>query len=267
VCLRWHGARRASRTGGQLKDRIVVCCESKLKAIPYVRALVVLGIAEEQLTLVTPENVEGSVQHLGAQVSGIVLCGGPDLAPERYGEAAREDAHLSVMPELDEIDLDLLSGAEEGLTPVWAICRGMQVVNVFKGGTLWQDLPSDFDEVLEHQPEGPHDAVVHAIEVISEADRLVDHLNGDEIRVNSRHHQAVKALGKNVRALAQSPDGVVEVLSLESQDWWVKGVQWHPENLLHLDVQRRLWREFLKVAKERTEPASRKNLSQPERVP
>jgi putative glutamine amidotransferase len=232
-----------------LKNQIVVCCESKIKAGPYVRALVVLGIPEEQLTVLTPEDAGGEVQHLGAQVAGVVLCGGPDLAPERYGEEARDDANLSVMPELDEIDLDLIGGAEEGLTPVWAICRGMQVVNVFKGGTLWQDLPSDFDEALEHRPEGPHDAVVHAIEVISETDSISDHLTGDDVGVNSRHHQAVKDLGTDIRALAQSPDGVVEVLALRSENWWVKGVQWHPENLLHLDIQRRLWREFLEATK------------------
>lgn len=232
-----------------MRDQIVVCCESRIKAAPYARALVVLGIPEDQLTVITPDDAGSDIQHLGAQVAGVVLCGGPDLAPDRYGEEARPNANLSVMPELDEIDLELISGAEEGLTPVWAICRGMQVVNVFKGGTLWQDLPSDFEEALEHHPEGPHDAVVHAIEVIAETDSISNHLNGDDVQVNSRHHQAVKDLGDGVRALAQSPDGVVEVLALQAENWWVKGVQWHPENLLHLDVQRKLWREFLEATR------------------
>lgn len=228
-----------------MRDQIVVCCESKLKAAPYVRALVVLGIPEEQLTVLTPEDPDDEVEHLGAQVAGIVLCGGPDLAPERYGEDPRGDANLSVMPDLDQIDFDLLAGAEEGLTPVWAICRGMQVVNVFQGGTLWQDLPTDFEEALEHSPEGPHEAVVHAVEVISAADTISRHLTGNDVQVNSRHHQAVKKLGTDLQPVAQSPDGIVEVIALESDNWWVKGVQWHPENLLHLDVQRRLWREFV----------------------
>lgn len=240
-----------------MRDRIVVCCESRTKADPYVRALVVLGISEDQLTVVTPENARGDIQHLGAEVAGVVLCGGPDLAPERYGEQARDDAKLSLMPELDEIDLNLLAGAEEGLTPVWAICRGMQIVNVFKGGSLWQDLPTDFDAALEHQPEGPHDAVVHAIEMISEADEFSRHFSGNEVRVNSRHHQAVKELGGEIEAVAQSPDGIVEVLTLQSDNWWVKGVQWHPENLLHLDLQRELWHDFLQATRrKRTSAAS-----------
>jgi len=249
-----------------VKDQIIVCCESKIKAAPYLRALVVVGIPEEQLLVVTPENSDGGLQHLGAQVAGLVLCGGPDLAPDRYGEEARDDADLSVMPELDEVDLDLLSGAEDGLTPVWAICRGMQVVNVFQGGTLWQDLPTDFDEALEHHPEGPHDAVVHAIEVLSETDSISDRLAGDDVQVNSRHHQAVKDLGTDVQALAQSPDGVVEVLALRSEKWWVKGVQWHPENLLHLDVQRELWRDFLEATKIENSEKSKKPAAPTESV-
>ena len=149
------------------------------------------------------------------------------------------------MPELDKFDLELLEGAANGMTPVWAICRGMQIVNVFQGGSLWQDLPTQFNGVIDHSPEGPHDAVVHAIEAVSESDSFADFLRSKDLQVNSRHHQAVKDLGESVQALAESPDGVVEVLKLESESWWVKGVQWHPENLMHLEIQRVLWNEFL----------------------
>ena len=151
------------------------------------------------------------------------------------------------MPELDKLDLELLEGAANGMTPVWAICRGMQIVNVFQGGSLWQDLPTQFNGVIDHSPEVPHDAVVHAIEAVSESDSFADFLSSKDLQVNSRHHQAVKDLGENVQVLAKSPDGVVEVLALESETWWVKGVQWHPENLMDLEIQRALWNEFLEA--------------------
>lgn len=231
-----------------MRDRLVVCCENRKKSEPYVDALVLMGIDAERVLLVTAEDPDPDPSPLGASAAGVVLCGGPDLDPGWYGEEPREDADLSVLPELDRMDWSLLEGAEEGRTPLWAICRGMQTFNVFQGGTLWQDLPSQVEGVLEHCPDGPHDSMAHSIRILERKESFADLLSEQATQVNSRHHQAIRELGRELVPVAESPDGVMEVVALDRQDWWVKGVQWHPENLMQLPVQRRLWSEFLGAA-------------------
>jgi putative glutamine amidotransferase len=238
-----------------LRDRIVVCCENRRKSGPYTEALLLMGVDVENILLLTPEETPENVVNLGAGAAGVVLCGGPDLDPQRYGEQPRTDANLSVLPALDLMDWNLLQGAAEGRTPVWAICRGMQTFNVFQGGTLWQDLPTQLEAVLEHQPNAPHESLAHPIRVVSHRQSFARILEGDRIQVNSRHHQAVRQLGKQIERVAESPDGVVEVLALDRADWWVKGVQWHPENLMHIPEQRLLWAEFLAAANAKAEKA------------
>ena len=231
-----------------MRDRLVVCCESQRKAEPYLEALLLMGIDAERDTPGYARRARAESVILGAEAAGVVLCGGPDLDPEWYGELPRSDAKLSILPELDLMDWTLLEGAEEGRTPVWAICRGMQTFNVFQGGTLWQDLPSQVQGVLEHRPDGPDDSMAHPIRLLARQETFAEILGVETTEVNSRHHQAVRNLGRQIIRVAESPDGVLEVLALDRQDWWVKGVQWHPENLMHLQVQRRLWSEFLDAA-------------------
>lgn len=231
-----------------MRDQLVVCCESQRKSRPYLDALVLMGIGQERIQLVTAEEAAPNLGSLGANAAGVVLCGGPDLEPRWYGEEPRPDANLSILPELDLMDWSLLEGAEQGRTPVWAICRGMQTFNVFQGGTLWQDLPTQVEGALEHRPDGPDESMAHAIRIVERRESFADLLADDDTEVNSRHHQAVRDLGRQLVPIAESPDGVLEVLALDRRDWWVKGVQWHPENLLHLPIQRLLWTEFLSAA-------------------
>jgi putative glutamine amidotransferase len=207
-----------------------------------------MGIDAERIQLATAEEPDQDLSSLGNAAAGVVLCGGPDLDPSWYGDQPRSDANLSILPELDMMDWNLLEGAAAGRTPVWAICRGMQTFNVFQGGTLWQDLPSQIQGVLEHRPDGPHESLAHPIRLLARQETFAEILGGETTEVNSRHHQAVRNLGRQIIQVAESPDGVLEVLALDREDWWVKGVQWHPENLMHLPVQRRLWSEFLDAA-------------------
>ena len=109
-----------------MRDRIVVCCENRRKSGPYTEALLLMGVDVENILLLTPEETPENVVNLGAGAAGVVLCGGPDLDPQRYGEQPRTDANLSVLPALDLMDWNLLQGAAEGRTPVWPIagaCR------------------------------------------------------------------------------------------------------------------------------------------------
>ena len=231
-----------------MNQKILVCCENRAKSVPYVEGLKLSGAALDRIEVLTPEERPQEVELRAAQASGLVLCGGPDIEPWRYGEQPRADAGLALVPELDQLELDLLSGAQNGSTPVWAICRGMQTVNVFQGGTLWQDIATQIEDTINHQVPEPLDAMAHSVEVVRRHESFGRMLAESGTRVNSRHHQAIKVLGRDLTVVASSPDGLIEVLVHSSQDWWVKGVQWHPENLLHIEVQRRIWEEFVAAA-------------------
>ena len=226
----------------------MVCVESQSKAGPYVAALRRSGAAAERLRVITPESAAGDLERLGARCAGLLLCGGPDMEPWRYGESPRPDACLSLMPELDQIEWDLLSGAAAARRPVWAVCRGLQTVNVFLGGSLWQDIPSQLGAAVEHSVPAPLDAMAHPIAGTAHDDPWAARLTAEPLEVNSRHHQALRRLGRGVSPVAHSPDGLVEAAVVDDDGWWVKGVQWHPEDLLDRPTQRRLWRDFLAAA-------------------
>ena len=230
------------------RDRVVVCVESAAKAVPYVEALKRAGADAERLQVITPASAAGGLESAGAGCAGLLLCGGPDLEPWRYGEEPRPDAELSLMPELDQIEWDLLAGAAAARRPVWAVCRGLQTLNVFLGGSLWQDIPSQLGGTVEHTVAMPLDAMAHPVDGAAHADPWAAGLTAGPLEVNSRHHQALRRLGRGVSVVARSPDGLVEAAVVEREDWWAKGVQWHPEDLLHQPIQKQLWREFLDAA-------------------
>ena len=245
-------------SGANPGDPLVVCVESQAKAGTYVEALKEAGAKAGQLQVITPENAAGDLERAGAGCAGLLLCGGPDMEPWRYGEEARPDADLSLMPELDQIEWDLLTGAAAARRPVWALCRGLQTVNVFLGGSLWQDIPSQFGPsqfgpgrlgaTVEHSVAKPLDAMAHPIDGTPHDDPWAAALIGGPLEVNSRHHQALRELGRDMSPVAHSPDGLVEAAVVSRDDWWVKGVQWHPEDLLHQPIQKQLWHAFLDAA-------------------
>ena len=235
-----------------MTEPLVVCVESPAKAVPYVEALKEAGASAERLQVITPEGAGGDLERTGAGCAGLLLCGGPDMEPWRYGEEPRPDAELSLIPELDQIEWELLTGAAATRRPVWAVCRGLQTVNVFLGGTLWQDIPSQLGAsrngpAVEHAVPAPLDAMAHAVDGGGHDDPWAVRLTGAPLEVNSRHHQALRELGRDLAAVAWSPDGLVEAAVVERDHWWVKGVQWHPEDLLHQPIQKQLWHDFLEA--------------------
>lgn len=213
------------------------------KAPNYVRALEVSGVPSERIRVIQPE--KGVDHHaMGAEALGLVLAGGEDVEPARYGEEELPEAQVSVNPERDEMELALLAGAREAETPTWGVCRGIQVMNVYFGGTLYQDLALQLPTQVLHQLSNPHDALIHALRVDDPTVTLGSLLARENPLVNSRHHQAVKDLGEGLVAVAHAPDGVTEAVYLDSESWWVRGVQWHPENLVEMAQQRALWIAF-----------------------
>ncbi len=214
---------------------------------PYCESLRATGVPEERIRVVKPDS-EVPLTDLMSGVQGLVLCGGIDVAPELYGEEALPNAEVEVSPERDAMEWRLLDAARDANVPVWGICRGLQVLNVYLGGSLWQNLPTQFRSPIHHSVTETPETLAHTVQVIEPGAPLGERLTRDLPRVNSRHHQAVKRLGDGLVPVALSPDGLVEAVVLKDGGWWVRGVQWHPENLIALAQQRALWVDFVRAA-------------------
>ena len=163
------------------------------------------------------------------RVDGIVLTGGGDIDPERYG-AERDDAVRMVNVERDEFELALVTKAYERKLPMLAICRGNQVVNVAFGGTLIQDLASHAG-AHDHDIAGEGAYEPHSEALVEEGSRIASILGAGLHGINSIHHQAVEQLGEGLSVVASAPDGTVEALEHEDEEWDLLSVQWHPEYL------------------------------------
>lgn len=211
----------------------------------YVAALELAGVPDGAIRVVQPEKGL-DYREIGAEAAGLVLAGGEDVEPERYGEEEIPEAQVAVLPERDEMELALLAGAREARVPVWGVCRGIQVLNVFLGGTLWQDLALQLPTQVLHQLSNPNDALIHAVRVDDPTVTLGMLLAHETALVNSRHHQGIKDLGEGLVPVGHAPDGVVEAVYLQSDGWWVRAVQWHPENLIAMAQQRALWTAFVR---------------------
>jgi putative glutamine amidotransferase len=211
------------------------------------------------------EDYKQAVLHVGGEVrivdasmraddalnglDGLMLTGGDDVAPARYGEAVHAKT-VEVEPERDEFELTLVGAARARQLPIFAICRGVQVLNVAGGGTLVQDIPSQVNGALNHSlTVPPHSPYSLAHEVWVEKDSLLstllgDRLSGETCEVNSRHHQAVKTVAKGFRVTATAPDGVIEAIEDPAMRFCL-GVQWHPENFWRTGEFRSLFEGFI----------------------
>ncbi len=154
------------------------------------------------------------IEHL----DGIILTGGADVDPSRYGH---DNTSSDVDPQRDAIEFSLLEGALEAEIPVLGICRGLQVLNVHAGGTLHQHVPEharyDVDPAARiHRASVEPGSVLHA-------------LYGEEVAINSLHHQTIDRLGRGLTVIARDGDDTVEAVQMDGRD--VIGVQWHPEML------------------------------------
>jgi putative glutamine amidotransferase len=161
-------------------------------------------------------------------VGGLVLSGGGDIAATLYGAEPNELIAM-VDPERDRSELVLTQAALQAGTPLLAICRGIQMLNVVRGGTLYADIPTQIPDALPHRPpqgEG-YDGAAHSIS-IAPGSRLAAILGATSVTVNSLHHQAVRQVGQGLLVVARAPDGIVEGLELTDHPFCV-GVQFHPE--------------------------------------
>ena len=192
----------------------------------YVRALESAGLVP---VVVPPLETAGTAVRVLDAVSGLVLSGGEDVDPSRYGEIPHPELG-PVNCARDETELALLARARELGLPTLAICRGIQVVNVGLGGSLIQDLPSQRQNVATHEVDDERDTRVHGVRVDPDS-RLASILGAHSLAVNSIHHQAVDRLGEAMRVSARADDGTIEGVESDDPSWWMVGVQWHPEEL------------------------------------
>lgn len=193
----------------------------------YMHALELAGAVPLPLPLVEAERL----RRLYERCQALCLPGGADVDPRRYGEEPRVELGTEVQARLDETELLLLRWALDDDLPVLAICRGMQLLNVAFGGSLWQDLARQ----APHNPvHDRHDAdrslLVHDLDV-ERGSRLEEVVQSQRLTVNSLHHQGVREVGPGLKITGRSPDGLVEALEAPGRRF-VIGVQCHPEELV-----------------------------------
>jgi putative glutamine amidotransferase len=192
-----------------------------------------------------PSVPDGRLRPLYDLIDGLLLPGGVDIHPARYGEEIHERCG-KITPQRDEVELHLARWAMDEGKPLLAICRGIQVLNVAMGGSLYQDLEAQARGALRHNwfPGFRRDRLSHPVEIAAGA-RLAAILGTTSLQVNSLHHQAVRRLGERLIAVGRSPDGVVEAVEAGDHPF-AMGVQWHPEELVAADPSaRRLFDVFV----------------------
>lgn len=172
-------------------------------------------------------------------LDGLLLSGGSDLDPGYYGEKPVPELGPTI-PERDEFEMALLDAALRRGIPIFGICRGMQLLNVALGGTLYQDLPTQIGgEVLKHRQETPKWQPTHEVGV-REGSCVGEITGAAEIKVNSYHHQGVKDLADGLVVSARSTDGIVEAVEYgDLSERWVLGVQWHAEAMREAGPEQR----------------------------
>ncbi len=185
-------------------------------------------------------------------VSGVVITGGLDLDPRKYSQPLTNAVQL-MAPRREESDRYVLSKIVERKMPVFGIGVGMQLINIYFGGTLFLHLPTDNPKAMPHfdPTGGPHRHMVN----VEPNSYLEEMFGAGELRVNSTHHQAVNQVGKRLRVAAKAPDGVIEAVESTDDTWFCVGVQWHPECDTASALDRQMFDCFVQSATKYAEPA------------
>src|ERR1700723_657198 len=215
----------------------------------YLEAIRLAGGEALEIPLNLPKN---ELAQLIESLDAYVLSGGPaDVDPQLY-HAARNEKSAPADAAREQTDFAILGHAFAEHKPVLGICYGVQSMNVFLGGSLIQDIPSELHTPIQHPwsnrdkgaPEPFHAARIES------GSRLRELAGADEIGINSSHHQSVLDPGRSLRIAARAPDGVVEAVEWTGDSNWVTGVQWHPERMAETDVlSQRLFGALIEVAR------------------
>ena len=232
-------------TSSEMRSRVVSVVkphadpprDEMVLGLRYLQALAAAGCLPVVVPPLGPEAIDAFLD----RVDGICLSGGPDLGPATYG-APPHPRLGPTEPELDRFELDLARAADRRKMPVLAICRGAQLLNVVRGGTLHQHLPDVVGTAIEHRQHEDGAEPTHEV-ALTPGSTLTRMLGAERLRVNSFHHQAVDALGEGLVVVGRAPDDVVEAFE-EPGDRFVVGVQWHAESIAGRPEQDALFRAF-----------------------
>ena len=208
-----------------------------IRAAGGLPVLIPLGLSEEELQAVLD------------RVDGILLPGGGDIEPGCYGGNSRDPLVRDIDGERDRVELAAVRLAVASGKPLLAICRGLQMLNVALGGSLWEDIrrhmPNADDH--DHYRRSGRDFLAHEVSVLP-GSRLNRALGREQVRVNSLHHQGIRVLAPPLRAVATAADGLIEAVEVVDHPFAL-GVQWHPENLLqNSPIMLGLFRDFVRAA-------------------
>ena len=178
---------------------------------------------------------------------GIFFTGGKDIDPARYNEIKKETCD-EIQQNRDDLEFRAFTKAFEAKKPIFAICRGAQLVNVALGGTLYQDIPSEINTELIHRQTVGEFEYSHDVNIVKDTP-LYDLIGSERIKANSFHHQAIKTLGKNLAVMALADDGIIEAIySTDSR--YIRAYQWHPERLIETETTNmELFRDFVNACR------------------
>ncbi|MDR3676587.1 MAG: gamma-glutamyl-gamma-aminobutyrate hydrolase family protein [Acidobacteriota bacterium] len=221
--------------------RIALSVSEKEKArgveSPYFQALLAAGAEESEIQLVSASDAPRTHPE---DYDGILFAGGEDVDPSFYGEEKQHDSVHDHRPR-DEFEFSLLNAALARRAPILGICRGVQMINVGFGGTLYQDMKEDAEPQVEHRQTDAgksRQEATHSVLVTDTESNLGAIVQG-ACRVNSLHHQAVKRIGRGLKVTARSEDGFVEAVESAGEYPFLMAVQWHPEEMVNGSAEQR----------------------------
>ncbi len=208
--------------------------------VPYAKAIWKAGGRPILVPPVGRSNPSGSIEGL----DGLLMAGGDDLDPERYGKVRRHPEEVPLHPMREAFDLGLMEKALESEIPLLAICLGIQEMAVAAGGKIIQYIPDEITDPLGHRAD-QNEIAFH--EIVVADDSILHTILGPEAPVNSTHRQAVAMPGAGQRVTARAPDGVIEAMEIAGRPFAV-GIQWHPELMLDDRKQVEIFRRFVQAA-------------------
>ena len=221
--------------------RIAVSVSEKEKAkgaeSPYFQALLAAGAEESEIELVSAADAP---RVRAEDYDGILFTGGEDVDPSFYGEEKQHENVHDHRPR-DEFEFSLLERALARRAPILGICRGVQMINVKFGGTLYQDMKEDAEPQFEHRQTDAgksRQEPTHSV-LVTDAESSLGSIVQGACRVNSLHHQAVKRVGRGLKVTARSEDGFVEAVESAEEYPFLMAVQWHPEEMVGNSAEQR----------------------------
>ena len=217
----------------------------------YLHAVVAHGGLPVMIPLLAHD--DSTLRALFERLDGVLVPGGVDLDPSAFGEP-RHPLCGRVDADRDHVELAVTRWAIEDRKPLFGLCRGLQIINVALGGTLYQDIQAQRPNSIKHDffPNAgfARDYLAHDVDLAA-GSRLRDLLGGASLPVNSMHHQAIKDVAPGLAVSAVAPDGVVEAVELDRGDQFLLGVQWHPERIAEKQPEQfRLFERFVGAAEQ-----------------